>query len=132
MLELASKLIEQKVTSFEPKNYEDRYEVALLEMIRGKLKGQTPVFAAAPERGNIINLMDALKASLGQTKPAAPSKSKVKTAPAEQEEETAAAPAKGKTAKGKAAAAEKPVPASKAAPAKTAAAPKAPPKRKSA
>ena len=35
-----------------------------------------PIIAAAPERGNVINLMDALKASLGEAKPAAASKSK--------------------------------------------------------
>ena len=34
-------------------------------MIREKLKGHKPIIAAAPERGNVINLMDALKASLG-------------------------------------------------------------------
>jgi DNA end-binding protein Ku len=82
MLELAAQLIKQKITKFDPKLYEDRYEAALMEMIREKLKGHTPVVAAAPERGNVINLMDALKASLGQAKPAAPSKSKT-AAPAE-------------------------------------------------
>ena len=76
MLQLAEKLIEQKVTHFDPKQYEDRYETALMEMIKEKLKGHKPIIAAAPERGNVINLMDALKASLGQAKPAAPSKSK--------------------------------------------------------
>jgi DNA end-binding protein Ku len=78
MLELADKLIAQKVTKFNPKDYEDRYEQALMEMIREKLKGHKPVVAAAPERGNVINLMDALKASLGQSKP--PEKSKPKAA----------------------------------------------------
>src|SRR3569623_1214512 len=76
MLELAEKLIEQKVTKFDPKVYEDRYEAALMQMIREKLKGHKPIIAAAPERGNVINLMDALKASLGQAKPPAASKSK--------------------------------------------------------
>ena len=76
MLQLAEKLIEQKVTPFDPKAYEDRYETALMAMIKEKLKGHKPIIAAAPERGNVINLMDALKASLGQAKPAAPSKSK--------------------------------------------------------
>lgn len=76
MLELAEKLIEQKITKFDPAQYEDRYENALMEMIKEKLKGHKPIIAAAPERGNVINLMDALKASLGQAKPAAPSKSK--------------------------------------------------------
>jgi DNA end-binding protein Ku len=80
MLQLAEKLIEQKVTHFDPKKYEDRYETALMEMIKEKLKGHKPIIAAAPERGNVINLMDALKASLGQAKPAAPSKSKAEPA----------------------------------------------------
>lgn len=82
MLQLAEKLIEQKVTHFDPAKYEDRYESALMEMIKEKLKGHKPIIAAAPERGNVINLMDALKASLGQAKPAAPSKSKSEAAPA--------------------------------------------------
>lgn len=80
MLELAARLIEQKVTRFDPRNYEDRYEAALMQMIREKLKGHKPIIAAAPERGNVINLMDALKASLGQPKP--PAKSMPKQVPA--------------------------------------------------
>lgn len=80
MLELAEKLIEQKTTTFDPANYEDRYEVALMAMIKEKLKGHKPIVAAAPERGNVINLMDALKASLSQAKP--PAKSRAKAEPA--------------------------------------------------
>jgi DNA end-binding protein Ku len=80
MLELAEALIEQKATTFDPKNYEDRYEAALMKMIREKLKGHKPIVAAAPERGKVINLMDALKASLSQAKP--PAKSKTKSEPA--------------------------------------------------
>lgn len=76
MLDLAQKLIEQKVAPFDPKAYEDRYELALMAMIKEKLKGHKPIVAAAPERGNVINLMDALKASLGEAKPAARSKGK--------------------------------------------------------
>ncbi|MER8408741.1 Ku protein [Mesorhizobium sp. M0598] len=77
MLQLAEALIKQKETTFDPKNYEDRYEIALMTMIREKLKGHKPIIAAAPERGNVINLMDALKASLSQSaKPPAKSKSK--------------------------------------------------------
>ncbi|RLP22640.1 Ku protein [Mesorhizobium sp. YM1C-6-2] len=77
MLQLAEALIKQKETTFDPKNYEDRYEAALMTMIREKLKGHKPIIAAAPERGNVINLMDALKASLAQSKPPAKSKTKV-------------------------------------------------------
>ena len=106
MLELAEKLIEQKVTKFDPAQYEDRYETALMEMIKQKLKGHKPIIAAAPERGNVINLMDALKASLGQAKPAAPSKSK---AEASAKKETAKKPSlKQAVAASKAAAAKAP------------------------
>jgi Ku protein, prokaryotic len=83
MLDLAQKLIEQKVTHFDPRAYEDRYEAALMAMIKEKLKGHKPIIAAAPERGNVINLMDALKASLGEAKPAAKSKAKAPAAPKE-------------------------------------------------
>jgi DNA end-binding protein Ku len=97
MLQLAEALIAQKTTRFDPKAYEDRYEAALMAMIKEKLKGHKPIVAADPQRGNVVNLMDALKASLGQAKPAAPSKGKAPAAAAE--EKPAAkkrAPAKAK------------------------------------
>ncbi|AMS42505.1 non-homologous end joining protein Ku [Aminobacter aminovorans] len=99
MLELAEALIKQKLTTFDPKNYEDRYEIALMKMIKEKLKGHKPIIAAAPERGNVINLMDALKASLGQAKP--PAKSKTKAEPAEKPAAKLSAAGSGKAAKGK-------------------------------
>jgi len=109
MLQLAEKLIEQKVKTFDPKDYEDRYEVALMQMIREKLKGHKPIIAAAPERGNVINLMDALKASLGQAKPAAPSKAKAEPAekPAAKKPTLKEAVAASKAAAAKPAAAKK-------------------------
>jgi DNA end-binding protein Ku len=100
MLQLAEALIQQKLTEFDPKNYEDRYEVALMNMIKEKLKGHKPIIAAAPERGNVINLMDALKASLGQAKP--PAKSKPKIEPEVAKPAAKAASGGGRTAaKGK-------------------------------
>jgi DNA end-binding protein Ku len=100
MLQLAEALIQQKVTTFDPKNYEDRYEIALMNMIREKLKGHKPIIAAAPERGNVINLMDALKASLSQSKPPAKSKSKIELVEKPAAKEVAAGSGKA-AAKGK-------------------------------
>jgi DNA end-binding protein Ku len=108
MLQLAEKLIEQKVTHFDPKQYEDRYETALMEMIKEKLKGHKPIIAAAPERGNVINLMDALKASLGAAKPAAPSKSKTAEPAAAAEKKAAKPSLKQAVAASKAAGAKTP------------------------
>ena len=48
MLELAQALIKQKTTKFDPKAYEDRYEAALMAMIKEKLKGR--VGAVEPAR----------------------------------------------------------------------------------
>jgi len=103
MLQLAEALIQQKLTTFDPRNYEDRYEVALMQMIREKLKGHKPIIASAPERGNVINLMDALKASLGEAKPAAKSKAKE---PAPVKETAAKVSLKAAVAASKAAAAK--------------------------
>ena len=74
MLQLAEKLIEQKTNPFDPGAFTDRYEEGLMEIIRAKVAGETPVMAAAPERGKVINLMDALKKSLSDEKPPAASK----------------------------------------------------------
>ena len=80
MLELAEKLIEQKTKPFNPAEFTDRYEEGLMEIIRAKVAGEQPVMAAAPERGKVINLMDALKKSLSDEKPPAASKGR-KAAP---------------------------------------------------
>lgn len=74
MLQLAEKLIEQKTRDFDPGEFVDRYEQGLMDIIKAKVKGETPVVAAAPERGKVINLMDALKKSLADEKPPAKSK----------------------------------------------------------
>jgi DNA end-binding protein Ku len=74
MLQMAEQIIAQKVTTFAPEAFEDRYEEALLELVKSKISGGQPVIAKAPERGNVVNLMDALKRSIQQERrPPAPS-----------------------------------------------------------
>jgi len=77
MLELAERLIEQKSGAFDPSEFRDRYRDAVIEMAEAKVRGREPVLAKAPERGKVINLMDALKRSLEEAKPAAESRPRI-------------------------------------------------------
>src|SRR5206468_1256625 len=77
MLDLAKHIVEQKSGSFEPEQFEDRYESALVDLINQKRNGLKPSAKAAPKSGgNVINLMDALKRSLANEKQAAPAAAK--------------------------------------------------------
>lgn len=81
LLAMAEMIIKQKTMEFDPAMFEDRYEAALMDLVKSKITGKEPVISKAPEQGKVINLMDALKASLEQErKPAAASKPKVKSA----------------------------------------------------
>jgi DNA end-binding protein Ku len=77
MSELAGHIIDTKASHFDPKKFEDHYENALVELLRQKQAGQViePVKEEAPPQ-RVINLMDALRASIGTEagkKPPAPS-----------------------------------------------------------
>ena len=96
MLDLAGQLVDQKSGPFDPADFNDRYNEAVIELVKAKVKGRAPVIAKAPERGKVINLMDALKRSLGDgeaQKP--PAKSRARPAP---EKDARGAPEKEKKA----------------------------------
>ena len=76
MMKLAAHIVDTKAGHFDPKSFEDHYEKALAELLRQKQTGlpvQTIGEEAAAPR--VINLMDALKASINASakKPAAAS-----------------------------------------------------------
>jgi DNA end-binding protein Ku len=72
MIAIAEKIIEQKSGPFDPSKFVDRYEAALKALIAEKTKGHKPVTAEEPEDTNVVDLMEALRASLGgKAKPAA-------------------------------------------------------------
>ena len=73
MLDLARHIVEQKSASFDPEEFEDHYEDALIDLINKKRAG-IRITAKAPAKtgDNVINLMDALKRSLTSEKQSAP------------------------------------------------------------
>jgi DNA end-binding protein Ku len=65
MTDLAELIIDKKQAKFDPSKFDDRYEDALLELIRAKKAGKkAPKATAAPKPSNVVNLFDALKKSL--------------------------------------------------------------------
>jgi DNA end-binding protein Ku len=73
MLDLARHIVEQKSATFEPENFDDRYESALIDLINQKRNGLTTTTKPAQKStGNVINLMDALKRSLTNEKQSTP------------------------------------------------------------
>jgi DNA end-binding protein Ku len=83
MIALATQLINRQNGKFQPDDTEDRYEAKLRQVIDAKLKGEgiTPEKSSEPERDNVIDLMAALKASLGKENPPA-TKKRTKSPPA--------------------------------------------------
>jgi DNA end-binding protein Ku len=65
MIAIAEKIIEQKQGPFDPSQFVDRYEEALQAMIEDKTKGRKPTKVSEPEDTNVVDLMAALRASLG-------------------------------------------------------------------
>jgi DNA end-binding protein Ku len=63
MLKLAVHILETKKGHFKPETFEDRYENALIELIKAKRAGKAPPTAPEPKPSNVINLMDALRRS---------------------------------------------------------------------
>jgi DNA end-binding protein Ku len=84
MVALASQLISQKAADeWRPEKYRNHYVEAVKQLIAEKAKGKKIVTAEEPEaapRGTVINLMDALRKSIGGGKPQAPAKAPVKKA----------------------------------------------------
>jgi DNA end-binding protein Ku len=83
MVKLATQLIERQTGKYDPADVEDRYEARLRDVIDAKLKGEgiEALNQEEPDRGNVIDLMSALRKSLGKDnetpsgeKPSAPAK----------------------------------------------------------
>jgi len=67
MTDIATHIIDRKRMKFDPSRFEDKYEDALLELIKAKKAGRKLPKAEPAERpSNVISLFDALKKSLAE------------------------------------------------------------------
>ncbi|MER9682986.1 Ku protein [Mesorhizobium sp. M0184] len=65
MIRLAEHIVDEKQATFDPSEFEDKYENALIELVRAKKAGKkAPKTKAEPRPSNVVNLFDALKKSL--------------------------------------------------------------------
>jgi DNA end-binding protein Ku len=68
MVGLAEDIIDRMSGEFEPDKFEDRYEQAMIELIRSKQAGQpAPKEKPAARPAIVVNLMDALRRSIADT-----------------------------------------------------------------
>ncbi|MEW5784436.1 MAG: Ku protein [Bacillota bacterium] len=67
-LKMARELIKNLTAPFAPEKYTDEYRGALLEIIEGKIAGEEVYLAPSPEKGQVVDLVEALKASVDATR----------------------------------------------------------------
>jgi DNA end-binding protein Ku len=108
MIQLATQLIDRQTGKYDPADIEDRYETRLRAVIDAKMKGEgiEPEDTAEPDRSNVVDLMAALRKSLGQTAEEEPAAAK--KAPAAKAAKAKPAAPKEKTEPPKKASAAKP------------------------
>ncbi|TGQ74539.1 Ku protein [Mesorhizobium sp. M00.F.Ca.ET.186.01.1.1] len=99
MTDLAELIIDKRKSKFDPSKFEDKYEDALLELIRAKKAGhKAPKAKAAPKPSNVVNLFDALKKSLSSEEGGKASKASAKAKPSAKRGKAKAAAPKRKSA----------------------------------
>ncbi|MDD2234280.1 MAG: Ku protein [Desulfitobacteriaceae bacterium] len=67
-MNMAKVLINSMDTPFDPERYKDEYQAKLRELIDTKIAGREVVAAESESTGNVIDLMEALKASIEKSK----------------------------------------------------------------
>lgn len=65
-LTMAKTLVNSMAQDFQPELYHDEYQVRLREIIEAKISGQEITQTPSEQQTNVINIMDALEASLKQ------------------------------------------------------------------
>jgi DNA end-binding protein Ku len=65
---MAKSLVKNLSDSFKPEKYDDTYRKELLDLIRAKAKGKKLPEPQEEEEGEVVDLMEALRASVEETK----------------------------------------------------------------
>jgi DNA end-binding protein Ku len=74
MLKLAEHILQSKTADFDPAQFVDHYEEAVVKMLKKKQAGMpVPREHATPRPQNVANVMDALRRSIAQEKAASSS-----------------------------------------------------------
>jgi DNA end-binding protein Ku len=81
MLDLAKHIVNQKSGRFEPEKFEDHYETALVDLINQKRAGKPITPKERPKGENVVDLMEALRRSVGGRAAEATAKSSGKESP---------------------------------------------------
>jgi DNA end-binding protein Ku len=63
MLDLAKHIIKTKSGTFDPREFDDRYEEALAELVKAKIAGREFKAPKPPKETKVVDLMDALRKS---------------------------------------------------------------------
>jgi DNA end-binding protein Ku len=75
MLDLATHIVQTKAGHFDPAQFQDRYENALIDLLKKKEAGEKIEPAKEGPAPQVVNLMDALRASVDAEKKKAPAPS---------------------------------------------------------
>jgi len=67
-LEMAKALIESLADSFDPARYKDEYREAVMRVVQAKIEGEVIEAPAAPQPAKVMDLMEALRASVEAAK----------------------------------------------------------------
>jgi len=65
MLDLARHIIKTKTGTFDPADFDDRYDAALAELVKAKIEGRKIKPPKQPRPPKVVNLLEALRASAG-------------------------------------------------------------------
>ena len=85
MLDLATHIVDTRSGHFDPSKFEDRYENALIDLLKKKEAGEKIEPAKEGPAPRVVNLMDALRASIDAEKKKAPAPSSKARRPAKKE-----------------------------------------------